>query len=94
MARKAKKTDLRFPKVIQVVPMEPDEYHLSDEDGTLDELNVFTSMEDAADNLDDNIGIDLELEDHWIAVYVLKEVVRVKKSSITRMETVPAKELS
>lgn len=76
------KPDIEYPKTVFIIPMDYESYR--DGDDEPDYLNVYASPETADDCSEQGDG------EAWIAVYELKEVVRIKKTA-TIVERVPVK---
>lgn len=69
------KSDIKYPQTIYAIPVDYELYRDEDWESTsTDSLAVWDKLEDA----EDNSGMDEG--EAWIAVYELKEMVRVRKS--------------
>jgi hypothetical protein len=76
MAKAILKPDIEYPKEIYVVPFSYSDYREKDWEQTEEnDLAVYIEMVEAEDNTGESDG------EAWIAVYELKELVRVKRSA-------------
>lgn len=78
---KAQKPDIEYPKTIFVVPFDYESYRDGDDDTELDDLSVHINLDDA----EAASGGDEEVE-VWIAVYQLKELVKVEQEIAVRIK--------